>query len=309
MQGPWSTAVVTGGAGFIGSHVVDALIERGVHVSVVDDLSTGSRENVNSAAALTVLDISDRIALEAALDAISPEVVFHLAAQASVTRSVADPARDCEVNVIGTLNVLLAAERHRAPVVLASTGGALYGRRAPLPTTEEWPPAPISPYGASKLAAEAYVNAWREASGIPHSVCRLANVYGPRQRHHTEAGVVAIFSRLLAEGVSPTMYGFGGATRDYVHVADVARAMLAAAGRPGTFNVCTGVETSVSELLEHLQRAAGTSIEPRLAPLRAGELERSCMDPRLAERELGFSAQIDLEQGLAQTYTALAAAS
>jgi UDP-glucose 4-epimerase len=299
------TAVVTGGAGFVGSHVADALLETGSRVIVIDDLSTGSEANVPAGADLEVLDVSDRATLDRVVDAARPSVVFHLAAQASVTRSVAEPVRDSEVNVIGTLDVLLAAERHGAPVVFSSTGGAIYGRLAPLPTAEDWPPAPISPYGASKLAAEAYVNAWREASGIPHTVCRLANVYGPRQRHHGEAGVVAIFSHLLAHDGTPVLYGYGKPTRDYVHATDVARAMLASVGHGGTFNVSTGIETSVLELFQRLQAIAGTSIEPRFAPLRPGELERSRMDPELAGRELGWSAEIALEDGLRQTYEAL----
>jgi UDP-glucose 4-epimerase len=303
-----STALVTGGAGFIGSHVADAVLATGQRVVVVDDLSTGSPENLPDQAELEIVDVSDADALDRAIDAARPSVVYHLAAQASVTRSVAEPQRDCQVNVLGTLNVLVGASRHRASVVFASTGGAIYGSRAPMPTAEDWPPAPISPYGASKLAAEAYVNAWREATGIPHTVCRLANVYGPRQRHHGEAGVVAIFSHLLSSGQTPTLYGHGRATRDYIHVADVARAMLCAAGRGGMFNVCTGIETTVLELLALLQRAAGTDIAPELAPLRPGELERSCMDPGLAERQLGFRAQLDLEEGLRQTYAALAVA-
>jgi len=301
------TALVTGGAGFIGSHVVDALIDAGSTVVVVDDLSAGLPENVPAGAELEVLDITDRRALDDAVDQARPSIVFHLAAQASVTRSVADPVRDCEVNVLGTLNVLVAATRHEAPVVFSSTGGAIYGSQAPLPSSEEWPPAPISPYGASKLAAEAYVNAWREYSGIAHTICRLANVYGPRQRHHGEAGVVAIFSHLLSRGESPTLYGFGAPTRDYVHVSDVARMMLASAGRGGTYNLCTGVETTVAELYAMLQRAAGTDVEPQLAPLREGELERSCMDPGRAARELGVRAQIELEDGLRETFDALAA--
>ena len=300
-----STAVVTGGAGFIGSHVADLLLADGRRVVVLDDLSTGSAENVPPEAELEVLDITVRSAVDEIIDRLTPQVVFHLAAQASVTRSVSDPIRDCQVNVIGTLNLLIAATRHGAPLVFSSTGGAIYGSRAPLPTSEAWPPAPLSPYGASKLAAEAYVNSWREASGIAHTICRLANVYGPRQRHHGEAGVVAIFSHLLSRGESPTLYGFGKPTRDYIHVLDVARAMLLAAGRGGTYNVCTGVETSVSDLFELLQRAAGTGVQPELDALREGELERSLMDPGLAERELSFRAEIPLADGAKQTYDAL----
>ena len=244
---PDRCAIVTGGAGFIGAwHVVDALLAEEWRVVVVDDLSAGEVRRVAAEATLEVVDITDRGALDAVIDAARPAAIFHLAAQASVTRSVADPERDCEINVRGTLNVLDAATRHRAPVVFTSTGGALYGDRAPLPTPEDVPPAPISPYGASKWAAEAYVTTWREATGIPHAVCRLANVYGPRQNPHGEAGVVAVFSHCLWRGDSPTLYGFGKPTRDYVHVHDVARALLAAREKAGVFDASTGVETTVS---------------------------------------------------------------
>jgi UDP-glucose 4-epimerase len=299
-------AIVTGGAGFIGSHVVDALLADEWRVVVVDDLSTGDASRVANEATLETLDITDRGALDAVVDAARPAAVVHLAAQASVTRSVADPGRDCEINVRGTLNVLDAATRHGAPVVFTSTGGALYGNRAPLPTTEDWPPAPVSPYGASKWAAEAYVITWREASGIPHAVCRLANVYGPRQSPHGEAGVVAIFSHCLWSGAPPTLFGFGKPTRDYVHVHDVARSLLAAVGQAGVFNVSTGVETDVSRLFELLRAAANASVEGELAPLREGELERSCIDPGRAREQLGWQAEIGLEDGLAATYRALA---
>ncbi len=299
-------ALVTGGAGFVGSHVVELLLGEGYEVRVVDDLSTGVRENIPAHAGLDVLDISDREALDAAVDDARPSVVFHLAAQASVTRSVAEPVRDCEVNVVGTLNVLDAAGRHDAPVVFTSTGGALYGNDAPLPTAEDRFPAPISPYGASKWAAEAYINTWREASGIQHSICRLANVYGPRQNSHGEAGVVAVFSRALWAGESPALYGFGKPTRDYVHAADVARALLAAVGSGGTYNVSTGVECDVREVFDQLSAAAGASVEPQLEPLREGELERSCMDPSLARERLGWVAEIDVADGLRETYRAMA---
>ncbi len=299
-------AIVTGGAGFIGSHVVDALLADDWRVVVVDDLSTGDARRVASEATLEVADITDRGALDPVLDAARPAAIFHLAAQASVTSSVADPGRDLEINVRGTLNVLEGATRHGAPVVYTSTGGALYGDRAALPTPEDTPPAPISPYGASKWAGEAYLTTWREASGIPHAVCRLGNVYGPRQTSHGEAGVVAIFSDQLWHGRAPTLFGFGKPTRDYVHVHDVAHALLSAVGNPGVFNVSTGVETPVSRLFELLRAAANTTIEAELAPLRTGELERSCLDSSRAREELGWRAEIALEEGLATTYRAFA---
>jgi UDP-glucose 4-epimerase len=300
-------AIVTGGAGFIGSHVVDALLADDWRVVVVDDLSTGDARRVASEATLEVVDITDRAGLDSVVDTARPAAIFHLAAQASVTRSVADPGHDLEINVRGTLNVLEGATRHSAPVVFTSTGGALYGNDAPLPTSEDEPPAPISPYGASKWAAEAYVRTWKEASGIPHAVCRLGNVYGPRQNPHGEAGVVAIFSHQLSHGETPTLFGFGKPTRDYVHVHDVARALRAAVGQAGVFNVSTGVETPVSRLFELLRAAANVTIEGELAPLRAGELERSCLDSSRARDVLGWQAEIGLEEGLGSTDQALVA--
>jgi len=301
------TAVVTGGAGFIGSHVVDALLGEGIEVTVVDDLSSGSERQVADAANLEVVDIADRSALNAAIDAVRPSAIYHVAAQSSVTASVADPGRDCAVNVLGTLHVLEAATRHRAPLVFTSTGGALYGNGAPIPTAEDRLPAPVAPYGASKWAGEAYVITWATASGLPHAVLRLGNVYGPRQNPHGEAGVVAIFSHRLWRGEPPTIYGHGRPTRDYVHVSDVVEAVLRASGAAGVFNVATGVETDVLTLFELLQRAAGTTLEPVLAPLRPGELQRSCMDCGRAAAVLGWRARIGLEPGLASTYRTLVA--
>jgi UDP-glucose 4-epimerase len=300
-------ALVTGGAGFIGSHLVDALLADGYEVDVVDDLSTGRAPNVAERARLHTLDITDRAALHATVERAAPRAIFHLAAQASVVASVENPNRDCEVNVQGTLNVVDIAGRMGVPVVFTSTGGALYGDEAPMPTPEERIPAPLSPYGASKWAAEAYVNTWSLSSGVPHAVCRLGNVYGPRQSPHGEAGVVAIFSHRLHTGHAPTLYGHGAPTRDYVYVEDVVRALLAASSRRGTFNVATGVETDVMSVWNALRAAACVVVEPELADLRPGELQHSCLDVAKAERELGWRAEVPIEEGLRRTYAALVA--
>jgi UDP-glucose 4-epimerase len=298
-------ALVTGGAGFIGSHLVDALLAEGYAVDVIDDLSTGDARNVADGARLHTLDIVDRPALHAAIEQAAPRAIFHLAAQASVVASVADPTRDCEVNVLGTLNVLDAAGRLGVPVAFTSTGGALYGDEAPMPTSEERIPAPLSPYGASKWAAEAYVNTWALSSGIPHAVCRLGNVYGPRQNPHGEAGVVAIFSHHLHTGRAPILYGHGAPTRDYVYVEDVVRALLAASGRRGTFNVATGAQTDVLTVWNELRAAAGVEVQPAFADLRPGELQHSCLDVSRAERELGWRAEVPIGEGLRRTYAAM----
>ena len=301
------TAIVTGGAGFIGSHLVDSLLGDGHRVVVVDDLSTGRASNLQSGAELAPVDITDANALDEVFDSARPERVFHLAAQSTVTVSVKDPARDCEVNVRGTLNVLEAAGRHDAPVVFTSTGGALYGEGVPLPAPESQSPAPLSPYGASKWAAEAYVRTWSLASGIPHAVCRLGNVYGPRQNPHGEAGVVSIFTRLLWEGQAPTLFGFGDATRDYVHVHDVVACLRAASGTEGVFNVATSVETSVRDVFRILREESRVNVNPVLAPLREGELTRSCLDPALARRVLGWKPSIPIQRGMRSTYHELVA--
>ena len=297
-------AVVTGGAGFVGSHVVDLFLAEGYDVVSIDDLSTGRESNVAEDARLEQLDIVDADRVEEVVSSARPTVVCHLAAQASVTVSVKSPDRDLDVNVKGTFNVCESARRAGAPVVFASTGGALYGDGVPLPTPEETPARPLSPYGSSKLAGEAYVGTWGRLHGIPNVVLRLGNVYGPRQSPHGEAGVVAIFSDRLRTGEQPIVYGEGRPTRDYIHVADVARAFLAAAteGRDGTYNVGWGAETSVSELLDAMQRIAGTSVEPRMEPLRAGELNRSALDSSRIASELGWGPQVRLEDGLASTY-------
>jgi UDP-glucose 4-epimerase len=298
-------AIVTGGAGFIGSHLVDALLADGYGVTVIDDLSSGNAGRVAKEAELRELDIVDFASLAAVVEEVGPRAIFHLAAQASVVASVQDPGRDCEVNVKGTLNVVEVAGKCGAPVVFTSTGGALYGDDAPMPTGEERIPAPLSPYGASKWAAEAYVKTWSLSSGIPHAVCRLGNVYGPRQSPHGEAGVVAIFAHHLHSGRAPKLYGQGTPTRDYVYVGDVVNALLAASGRSGTYNIATGVETDVSTVWSELRAAAGVDIQPELADLRPGALKHSRLDAGLAERELGWRAEVPIAEGLRRTYRAL----
>lgn len=274
---------------------------------MIDDLSSGREELVNPAADLEVVDVSDAAALDPILERTSPAAIYHLAAQASVTASVANPHRDNEVNVRGTLNLLEAARRCGAPLVFSSTGGALYGNEAPIPTAESFIPSPLAPYGASKWAAEAYVNTWSNLSRLPHAVLRYGNVYGPRQNPHGEAGVVAIFSYALWRGEAPKMFGYGKPTRDYVHVADVTEATIRATNTRGTFNVAMGIETPVSKLFELLAAAAGRSVKPVELLLREGELERSCLDPARASEALGWQASIGLEEGLKRTYHELVA--
>jgi UDP-glucose 4-epimerase len=298
---------VTGGAGFIGSHLVDALVARGDDVLVVDDLSTGRRERVNPEARFLELDIRDREGVAGAWAADRPEVCFHLAAQADVRVSVADPARDAEVNVLGTINVLHASRDHGAQVVFSSTGGAIYGE-CEEPAPETAPREPISPYGTSKLAGEEYLAMANRLYGDGHVALRFGNVYGPRQDPHGEAGVVAIFFGRLAEGRPPRIFGDGLQTRDYVYVGDVVRATLAAAGKAGgVFNVGTGTETSVVDLAQACMVASGVRLEPVFEAARLGELGRSVLDPALAERELGFRTEVGLEAGLAETWRSVGA--
>lgn len=298
-------AIVTGGAGFIGSHVVDALAARGDEVLVLDDLSSGKRENVNSAAELVVADIRDEDAVRAVFAEQRPETCLHLAAQADVRLSVARPAFDCEVNVLGTIRLLEAAREHGARLVFASTGGAIYGEcREPAPETT--PRAPLAPYGASKLSAEEYLATYNRLHDTSHTSLRFGNVYGPRQDPHGEAGVVAIFLGRLANGEAPHVFGDGTQQRDYVFVADVVAATLAALEGPaGVFNVGTGTPTSVLDLLDACLQVSEVDVEPVFDPPRLGELQRSVLDPGLAERELGFRATTQFADGIAATWESI----
>ncbi|MGH2996301.1 MAG: NAD-dependent epimerase/dehydratase family protein [Gaiellaceae bacterium] len=294
--------LVTGGAGFIGSHVVDGLVAGGDEVVVLDNLSSGRRENVNAAAELVVGDLRDEAQVDELFARVRPEVCFHLAAQADVRVSVERPAFDCEVNVLGTIRLLEAARPHGTQIVLASTGGAIYGECAE-PAPESAPREPLAPYGVSKLAAEEYLASANRLHGTEHVALRYGNVYGPRQDPHGEAGVVAIFLGRLARGEAPHVYGDGRQERDYVFVGDVVEATRAAAGRSGgVFNVGTGGATSVLQLLEACLRVTGVEVEPVFDPPRLGELRRSVLDPTLAERELGFRARSGLDEGLAATW-------
>jgi UDP-glucose 4-epimerase len=292
-------ALVTGGAGFIGSHVAEGLLARGDEVTILDDLSSGKRENVPDGARLIEGDIRDPAAVFA--DA-RPEAVFHLAAQADVRVSVARPDHDADVNIVGTVRVLEAAREHGAQVIFSSTGGAIYGE-CEEPAREDKPREPLAPYGASKLAGEEYLATYNRLYGTRHVSLRYGNVYGPRQDPHGEAGVVAIFFNRLAGSEVPRIFGDGTQTRDYVYVGDVVRATLAAQNvGGGVYNVGTGRETSVNELLELCLRAAGHEVDPEFAPPRAGELQRSVLDPSRAVDELGWRPERSLEDGLRETW-------
>ena len=303
--------LVTGGAGFIGSNLVDALLARGDAVAVVDDLSTGRMSNLESGlkngAELVEADIRDGEALTRLAQEKQPEAIFHLAAQIDVRRSLADPFFDAGVNVGGTANVLEAARASGTRrVVSISTGGAIYGegQGQQLPLPEDAPIAPLSAYGQSKFAAEGYVSLYERLYGLSGVSLRLGNVYGPRQDPLGEAGVIAIFCGLLKEGGRPTVFGDGTQTRDYIYVGDVVSAALAAGDSEatGAINVGTGRETNVLELIEALKRLSGSeSFEPEFAPARTGEVQAISIDAGRAERELGWRAEMDLDEGLRVT--------
>ena len=306
-------SLVTGGAGFIGSHLVDALAARGDDVLVLDDFSSGKRENLTGALEAGVevaeLDVSDAQAMFESVGGFRPQSVFHLAAQIDVRRSMADPGFDARLNVVGTVNALEAATRAGATkFVFTSTGGAIYGegndRPDELPFAETAPCEPFSIYGQSKYAAEGYIDLYARTRGLSATVLRLGNIYGPRQDPALEAGVVAIFCDLGRDGGRPTVFGTGEQTRDYVYVGDVVSALLAAEAseHAGPINVGTGIETSVLRLVELVGSAFGRDdFEPEFAPHREGEVERTALDPAGAADRLGWRAERTIETGLEQT--------
>jgi UDP-glucose 4-epimerase len=295
--------LVTGGAGFVGSHVCDRLAQDGHELIILDDLSMGRVEQVHPGARFYQMDLEspwldELFAIE------QPDAVVHLAAQASVRRSVADPVFDARVNVLGTIALLQAATHHTVRRFLyASTGGAIYGEASVVPTPEDYPPVPVSPYGASKLAAELMMATFRAMSSLSYAALRYGNVYGPRQDPHGEAGVVAIFSRQLLAGADAVITGDGKQTRDFVYVADVAEANALAltSAVVGAFNVGTGTETSINEIFHILRDLTGSSQPERHGPLRPGEQRRSVLDATKIGRELGWRATTSLREGLDRT--------
>lgn len=292
--------LVTGGAGFVGSHIADAFLARGDVVTIVDDLSRGQTGRLAAWASLHKMSVRDARSLNALTKSTQPDLICHLAAQIDVRASVLDPAEDAQSNVVATVNVIEAARAVAARVIFASSGGALYGLEAAIPSLESAPTVPESPYGVAKLCAEQYIGLYNRMHGTSHSVLRLANVYGPRQDPAGEAGVVAIFSARVLTGQAPVIYGDGKQTRDYVYVGDVARAFTAAAdnARSGIWNIGTGTETSVLELAAAIGEAAGRRVAPEFATARPGELQRSALAPGLAAAELGWRPRTPLADGV-----------
>ncbi len=310
-------ALITGGAGFIGSHVAELLLSRGFSVSIVDNLSSGKRANVAAGATLHVADIGSAeaatIVREGAFD-----VICHLAAQIDVRKSVNDPVADATINILGTLNLLEAvrASAHATRFIFSSTGGAIYGDFVPVPTVESMPKDPESPYGIAKLSVEYYLGYYARIHGLDTVAPRYANVYGPRQDPHGEAGVVAIFCNRILKGEALSVFGEGLQTRDYVYAGDVARANLAAMESQlpkaaqvdvRAFNVGTGVQTSVLELAQAVQRAAGSSVAVEHLAARPGEQQRSVVNIEKAGRDLGWRPEMSLEEGVRRTFAFFAA--
>ena len=295
--------VITGGAGFIASHITDAYIERGHEVHIFDDFSTGQKSNLNPKATLHTVDIAEPTAAEL-ITKIKPAVLNHHAAQMDVRHSVADPAFDARVNIIGFVNLLEAAKNAGVKkVIFASSGGAVYGEQEVFPAPETHATQPASPYGVSKRSGELYLSYYHQAFGLPYIALRYANVYGPRQSAQGEAGVVAIFLSLLLSGKIPVINGDGKQSRDYVYVGDVVAANVGALESPyvGPINIGTGVETDVETIYQHLRRSVGSQVDAQYGPAKTGEQRRSCLDNRRAAEILNWRPKMNLAQGLEHT--------
>jgi len=295
--------LVTGGAGFIGSHVCDAFVRAGHEVIALDNLSSGRKENLDPRVRLEVLDIRSAEAA-ALIRSERPQVMCHLAAQMDVRRSVEDPRFDAEANILGFLNLLEAARQSEVKkVIFSSTGGAIYGEQDVFPAPESHPTRPVSPYGVSKASGELYLGYYKAQYGLNYIALRYANVYGPRQNPHGEAGVVAIFSQRIASGQTCTIFGKGTQTRDFVYGPDVARANYLAfqSDYVGAVNIGTGIETDINELYRLLAEAAGSPLKAIHAPGKPGEQMRSCIDHTLAKKVLGWEPRVAVREGLKQT--------
>lgn len=295
--------LVTGGAGFIASHVSDRLLSLGQRVTIVDNLSTGKRENLPEAASFYEMDIRDR-SLEKVFEVERPQVVIHHAAHANVAESVRRPGYNASVNIGGSINVFECCIRYGVErVVYASTGGALYGEACYIPADEVHPIDPVSPYGVSKHAVEEYLYAYGQTHGLEYVILRYPNVYGPRQDPHGEAGVVAIFSLQLLTGQRPTIFGDGGKTRDYCHVSDIVDANILSLSSPsgGAYNLGRGIEVSDLEVFESVQEAVGSDIQPIFTEVRPGEVEHMALNATKAEEELGWRWKVDMIGGVATT--------
>src|SRR6185312_7564647 len=296
--------LVTGGAGFIGSHLTDGFLARGDEVTVVDDLSAGRAGRLDYAATLHKLSIADADSFTGLVRQVRPRLICHLAAHIDVRSSVSSPATDAQANVVGTVNVLEAGRAIDARVLFASSGGALYGRNAPIPSREDVLPLPESPTGIAKYCAEQYIGLYNRLHGTRHSILRMANVYGPRQDPGGESGVIPIFCASALAGQAPPVYGDGTQTRDYVYVTDTVSAFLAAADtdRPGTWNIGTGTEVSVLDIVAIIDAVAGGACAPRFGQPRAGELLRSALAVSRAARDLDWHPQVPLDEGVAVVY-------
>lgn len=307
-----SKILVTGGAGFIASHIVDALIEKNHEVAIVDDMSNGREENINLKAKFFKVDISNAEEVKKVFDEFAPEVIFHLAAQANVRKSIENPKRDKEVNVTGTLNLLENAARAKTKhFIFSSTGGAIYGEGAVRPTPETANPEPPSPYGQHKLESERNIIKIAKENAFKATILRYANVYGPRQNPNGESGVIAIFADTMLVHKPLKMFGTGEQTRDYVFVKDIVNANLKALESEieGTFNIGTGEETSLNQIVDKLEKIFGKKVEVEHLPAIEGELMASCLDATLARQTLDWRVEYQIEEGLKQTINYLQNAS